>query len=519
MSLASGHIAGMDLILSRIPDHPRRAFRHRPLYPHRLRLRHPAHTGRFGPRGFNSERDQGRSQPEPRSSLCEPPRSGGPPRLGALRQVSRIAGAGVTQTRRLAPTRWRLCLPLHATARGLTATLVAAVALATVPAVSLAHAASAPSFAVIVASPVATAAGGGSKTPPLRTGNVILITADGLRIQELFAGMDATITKKEKHSGIHYPQYLQRARSLYWRDTPEERRRALMPFFWSTLAPQGVVLGNKDRGSRVLVTNKQLFSAPGYAEILTGRPRPEITSNALVRYPHRTALDFVQQKLGLGWTEVASIGSWEGFNYLASSKKDGFFTNGGYQRVPTGLATPRMEVLADVQAQIMTVWPESRSDAVTFGIALEYLKKHRPRLLYLALGEPDDWAHARRYDRYLNSVHLFDSYLEQLWNFLESSDFYRGKTTLILTTDHGRGVRPADWVKHGEGVRGSEDIWVAVVGPDTDRLGELAPSPTVHQADIAATLIRFFGLDDREFDPEAGPPIPVAFKSRTSSNP
>jgi hypothetical protein len=71
-------------------------------------------------------------------------------------------------------------------------------------------------------------------------------------------------------------------------------------------------------------------------------------------------------------------------------------------------------------------------------------------------------------------------------------------------------ARPSDWVEHEEGVPGSEDIWIAVVGPDTPDRGEVAPYPTVHQADVAATLLRFFGLDPARFNPEAGPPIPAA---------
>jgi hypothetical protein len=44
-----------------------------------------------------------------------------------------------------------------------------------------------------------------------------------------------------------------------------------MPFFWKTLAPMGVVLGNKAKGSSVTVRNQHWFSYPGYSEI----PRPD----------------------------------------------------------------------------------------------------------------------------------------------------------------------------------------------------------------------------------------------------
>ena len=63
------------------------------------------------------------------------------------------------------------------------------------------------------------------------------------------------------------------ARDRYWRDTPAERRMALMPFFWGTLVPNGVVLGNPERGSRVQVGNAIRWSSPGYVEIMTGAPQ------------------------------------------------------------------------------------------------------------------------------------------------------------------------------------------------------------------------------------------------------
>ncbi|HKN47627.1 MAG TPA: alkaline phosphatase family protein, partial [Candidatus Polarisedimenticolia bacterium] len=220
---------------------------------------------------------------------------------------------------------------------------------------------------------------------------------------------------------------------------------------------------------------------------------------------------------GLWKMDVATFGSWEGFGTLSSKEPGAFFTNAGYESVPAAVATPRMRYLCELQTQIMALWETGRSDAVTFGLALEYLKQYRPRLLYIALDETDDFSHARRYDRYLDGIHVFDRFLEDLWTALESSPGYRGRTTLILTTDHGRGVKPKDWVEHGEGIAGSEDIWIAIVGPDTPARGDDAPSPAATQSDVAATLLRFFGLNGREFNPQAGPSIAAAFAPSTRS--
>lgn len=343
---------------------------------------------------------------------------------------------------------------------------------------------------------------------PLRTRNVILITADGLRIQELFSGMDPVVVKKDKHSGV---SDIERARRLYWRESAEERREALMPFFWKTLAPQGIVLGNKAEGSHVTMRNPHLFSYPGYAEILTGQFQPDVVSNDAVRYAHPTFLEFVRERMRLPFTGVAFIGGWNVFRYAAASRENAYFVNAGEDDpVPGRYSTPRMDDLSKMQADVLALWEGSRVDAVTFEIGLEYLKKHRPRVLYFAFGDTDEWAHARRYDRLLDQIRVFDGHLERLWKTLEGLPGYRGRTTLVLTTDHGRGISPKDWVDHGEGVTGSEDIWIAVIGPDTPDVGEQAPYATVYQADVAATILRLLGIDPAEFNPQAGPPIPVA---------
>jgi hypothetical protein len=339
------------------------------------------------------------------------------------------------------------------------------------------------------------------------TRNVVLVTLDGVRVQELFGGMDATIADAGDDGGVYE---LEVTRDRYWRATPEERRSALMPTFWNTLAPMGVVLGNPAKGSRVKVRNDQWFSYPGYSEIMTGRPQPDVRSNDLVRYPHETVLQHLRKKLGVGPTSVAQIGSWDGFSMAASSVDGAFFMNGAYDAVPPALSTPEIDQLVALRRQVMEMWEEGSNDVLTFRIALAYLKKHEPRVLWLGFSQSDDWAHARRYDRLLDYLHLVDSMLLELWTTLQSMDGYRDATTLIVTTDHGRGVTPKDWAEHDAGITGCDDIWIAVIGPDTPDVGEARDVGTVYQSDIAATMIALLGLDPREFHPDAGPPIAAA---------
>ena len=340
--------------------------------------------------------------------------------------------------------------------------------------------------------------------------SIILVTLDGVRIQELFAGMDAQVVASDADSGA---EDIEVTRKRYWRETAQERREALMPFFWKTLVPAGMVLGNQALGSKVTVRNPMWFSYPGYSEILTGEPQADVLSNDIVRYPHETVLEYIRRTLGLKPTEVAQIGSWDGFKMAASQADGTFFMNGAFELVPAELSTPEMDTLGALRSQVMEVWEESSNDVLTFRIALAYLKRHQPRVLWLGLGQSDDWAHARRYDRLLDYIHLADNLLEELWRTVQSLDQYRDRTTLIVTTDHGRGRTPQNWVDHDTGIEGSQDIWIAIIGPDTPALGEVSNHPDVTQSDIAATMLQYLELDHRKFNPDAGPPISGSLKS------
>jgi DNA mismatch repair protein MutH len=80
---------------------------------------------------------------------------------------------------------------------------------------------------------------------------------------------------------------------------------------------------------------------------------------------------------------------------------------------------------------------------------------------------------------------------------------YHGTTTFLITADHGRGSGLVEWKEHGVEEKGSENIWLAVIGPDTAPLGERRQVAPVAQAQIAATLAAFVGRDYRAAQPKA----------------
>lgn len=339
---------------------------------------------------------------------------------------------------------------------------------------------------------------------PLKTRNVILVTLDGVRPVDFFGGLDETIAA---HDALQEYSDIALERERFGGATPQARREALMPFFWHTLAPMGVVVGNAAYDNHMRVENAVAWSSPGYEEMLTGAPRAEVVDNTLQRYPHATVLQSVNDRLKPGFGKVAEIGSWDGFRTAAADRDDAFVMLGAYDAVPAPLSNPAMDELAALRPQVLGLWEDSSNTAVTWHLAKAYLLKNQPRLLWLAVGNTDDFAHADRYDRYLECLHLVDQLLADLWGTLQSLDAYRDATTLIITTDHGRGLTGDDWSEHDIAIPGSSDVWAAVIGPDTPDVGEVREAGTAVQGQIAATVAQFFGLDFREVDPEARAPL------------
>jgi hypothetical protein len=338
--------------------------------------------------------------------------------------------------------------------------------------------------------------------------NVVLVTLDGARHQEIFGGLDAAILQSmdEKRPVEQHPSY-----GKYWAPTPEERRMKLMPFFWGTLMTEGSIAGNPRLGSIVKVTNRHWFSYPGYAEILTGEAHDsEINSNDLKQNPFETVLEFVRRKLRLDRRQVAAFTSWAVFSGIVEHAPGSITHNVGAEA--WDIDDPLARQVSELQTEAFTPWPLVRHDAFTFRLAMTYLKTERPRLLYLALDETDDWAHDGKYELVLDSLARTDRQLRELWEWLQSDRQYRGRTALLITTDHGRGRGVPDWRSHGAKIDGADEIWMAFAAPGAVSRGEWRNAPTLFQNQVASTIAGWLGLDFGEAHPSAGPPIPLGMQ-------
>jgi hypothetical protein len=348
--------------------------------------------------------------------------------------------------------------------------------------------------------------GGAQVAAGHKTQNVIVVMMDGMRWQEVFRGADAELIKTPGPKWLgNSDELAAQAEKQFWRSTASERRQTLMPFLWGVVGSQGQIYGNRDLGSDSHVINGLNFSYPGYAETLTGIADARVNSNDNVPNPNETVFAWLNKKPAYAG-KVAAFGAWGAFNGIFDNQHCGFVVNAGYDALTAIPSTPELKLLNDLKSESARLWSDEPFDPLPFHTAVEYIKASKPRVLFVGLGETDDWAHAGSYPEYLIAAHLNDSYISQLWQLLQSMPEYKDKTTLIILPDHGRG-EGQEWTTHGEKVPASRETWMAFLGPDTGALGERDHGPAVTESQIAATVAAFLGEDYPAEAPKSGPAI------------
>jgi hypothetical protein len=338
--------------------------------------------------------------------------------------------------------------------------------------------------------------------------NVILVTLDGLRGEEVFRGADNRLITKE--NGVAKPD---ECKSKFWREGIDERRRTLMPFLWDRIeGGEGWIAGDPDGESLVAVTNGLYFSYPGYNELLSGFADPWVNTNDKRYNRNVTVLEWLHDMPEFQG-KIAAYGSWDVFPFIINDQRSGIPVNAGWQKITVGDSS-KVEALNFVSEQLFHEFDGVRYDSITALAAIEEMRTRKPRVLYVSLGETDDWAHAGRYDRYLLTAQQNDRFLKLFWETAREIEQYRDKTLLLITTDHGRGDGREGWKNHSVLLNGSERIWIAAIGPGLSKRG-IDREGRYEQAQIASTVAASLGRDFTRFKTEIKLPLPIVEGMRT----
>jgi len=323
-----------------------------------------------------------------------------------------------------------------------------------------------------------------------RAENIIIITTDGFRWQEVFKGMDSTIADNAKFNQGDSTYIFEQ----YWSNDVNERRKKLMPFLWSVVAGKGQLYGNRTYGNKVDNANPYWFSYPGYNEIFTGFADTSVNSNEFPSNPNTNVLEFLNRQPKLK-RRVAAFGAWDAFDRILNEQRSDFPVISAFASCGGKNPTANEKLInAMLKDSYRPFGNEECLDVFTHYEALEYLKTKSPKILYIAYGETDEWAHSGQYRSYLDAGHQVDEWLKNLWNFIQTDSRYKNKTAIFITTDHGRGdKKKEEWTSHNNKIEDSHEIWLAVMGPGITAKGEIRTAMQLYQQQFAQTIAKLTG--------------------------
>lgn len=281
--------------------------------------------------------------------------------------------------------------------------------------------------------------------------------------------------------------------------------------------------------SRMKISNPAGVSLPGYADLFAGRRQERIVSNypaaADLRSHYPTMFHELRRQLKLPFDGVMLMSAWAPVCSVAAPPglrpEEEFYRSCGFnaagQKDPTAPppdpASPPLAAVAP-RGFKPEVYSASRTDMDTFLELAQELPRRHPRLVVVQFVDADEEAHLhtkiqRRTGvfhgifHYHQALRASDYYLGRLFALLQSDAFYRDKTYVLVSTDHGRDDMPdaEQWQHHGHcimdhGARrpcsGCASTFLVAVGPG---LAPRVVRTPYHQTDIAPSIVRLLGAE------------------------
>ena len=306
--------------------------------------------------------------------------------------------------------------------------------------------------------------------------NVILITLDGVRWQEFFNGSDSLLSK----------------------NISSEYYGHAFPLFWEKYSHQSAIYGHHKSGSP-MSTNAVPVSLPGYKSIFLGHDH-DCDDNSCGRVQSETFPERLIHELNLDKLQVAGFASWGKIDQALEQNVGTIFINTNISDADDGTVDPVMDSLNVLQkSDPPQGWGGARRDIYTWAHSMHYLKKHRPRFLYIGLDDSDEYAHMRQYENYLASLRQYDQWIDQLMRLLKTMGEYGENTTVFISTDHGRGKRKM-WHGHANfswnlHLYTGKHIWCVILGSKIQPLGIVKNVREKSHQSIRPTVEILFGLN------------------------
>jgi hypothetical protein len=323
--------------------------------------------------------------------------------------------------------------------------------------------------------------------------NIIIVTTDGLRWQEVFKGIDPVLVADKNFNQGDSAAIMKQ----YGGSSEAIKRRNLLPFLWDSIVTLGQIYGNRAFGNKVDNSNPYWFSYPGYSEIFCGFVDTLINTNDYQPNPNTNVLEFINKHEAFK-ERVAVFAAWDAFDRILNEQRSGIPVICGKDMC--GLPDPdeQQQMLNSMKATGYNPFLQwgAQLDVYVHYPMMDHLKKKKPRVMYISYGETDEWAHEGHYHDYLDAAHRVDQYLREIWTFVQSDPQYKNKTALFISVDHGRGdAIKAQWTSHNSKIADAHEMWFAVMGPGIPAKGEIKKPMQLWQKQFAQTFTELLGLN------------------------
>jgi hypothetical protein len=270
----------------------------------------------------------------------------------------------------------------------------------------------------------------------------------------------------------------------------------LIPNLHRLMTTDGAAIG-AHADAIIHASGPEFASLPGYLELMSGRSDTGCANNDCAGAHDTTLADDVAHAGG----ETAVFSSWPAIGRAISAARHvpGILASVGRHG---GRDRERIAGVPGVTAWLQAgerFTPELgehdfRADAHTAEAALSYWEARRPRLLFVALGETDEYAHADDYRAYLDALHRVDAIIGRFARRAAQHAARGRPTTLLVTTDHGR----ADgFIEHGGQWPESARIWLVAAGSGIRAHGYVKSPLPRRLADIAPTIRHLMRMPPR----------------------
>ncbi len=290
-----------------------------------------------------------------------------------------------------------------------------------------------------------------------RVENVILVTIDGVRWQEIFDGLEDA---RADAAGLPRGE----ARTA----------EGLTPNLHKLFFEGGTVLGDPRLGEPLVASGPRYYSLPSYVEIMTGAVSGCTGNDCEPVVP---------------WNIAAEIG------HRGPDSRSAVFSSWSTiaRAVPGDERVVReMGRRADDEQPAYPGRGDYRPDRATAAAALAHLVHQRPRMLWIALGDTDEWAHRNDYRGYVDALRFADSVVGEVCAHLAEMGAYGERTTVFVTADHGR---DADFADHGG--PDSAAVWLLARGGGIAAQGPRSLAKRRYLRDVAPTIAALYGLARR----------------------